>query len=389
MNKTILCNFKKLKSAFNIQKWRWFILIWVFIVLLFVYKIKYSKSSSLSHVFPELGIIYPYKFLSVKNVNVNQNEVEIKFDKNEHGGVLIQNFFGLIRRGLYLKSNKGIFRDTSLKNAKFVNIEVKGRNGGEIFELKLRNRKGESQIFVGNTREYEVTKEYQTFSIPLELWENTENYSDNSKFDRRYGLDAFIIGNTANLNDENIEINIRKLYITDYFRNDWIYIIFVVLIIFILTFIKYLSHIFKNDFTVFISYAHKDKEYTESIDAKLKEQGIKTWVDFSSIELTQEFVKRISEGIKKSKFMLLIASENSINSRFVGIETGMWIQKRSFRLLFWDFKTIFKSYKPENVIIVDLGNEIPEVFSKVHAIKLKDQNIDDNVIDEIIKLIYK
>ena len=67
-------------------------------------------------------------------------------------------------------------------------------------------------------------------------------------------------------------------------------------------------------YDVFISYANEDKQTAYSLKHMLSSHGIKVWIDDEHIQLGDSIVRKIEEGIKSSKFLLLCISENFFKS---------------------------------------------------------------------------
>lgn len=68
---------------------------------------------------------------------------------------------------------------------------------------------------------------------------------------------------------------------------------------------------------IFISSSHKDKEYTDLIVAKLKEAGHRIWYDVDKAQHGANIIESIHEGLKKADVLLLVVSQNSLNSSSV------------------------------------------------------------------------
>lgn len=70
-------------------------------------------------------------------------------------------------------------------------------------------------------------------------------------------------------------------------------------------------------FTVFISYARIDSDFAHKIIDALKQHGITTWIDESSIQPGEDWFTRIGQAVKDCQMMLVILSPNSMNSKWV------------------------------------------------------------------------
>ncbi len=74
----------------------------------------------------------------------------------------------------------------------------------------------------------------------------------------------------------------------------------------------------KND--IFISYSRKDSAIADEICKAFDQAGITYFIDRKGIRATANYINKIAEEIDNSKAMLLLASANSYESKFVSIE---------------------------------------------------------------------
>lgn len=77
---------------------------------------------------------------------------------------------------------------------------------------------------------------------------------------------------------------------------------------------------------IFLSHSHKDKEIVRWFRNVFEEEGIKVWFDESEILPGDSIIQKISDGMKKSKYVAVFVSEN-LNlenmSQYVGWEVSM------------------------------------------------------------------
>ncbi|ETR73095.1 MAG: hypothetical protein OMM_01224 [Candidatus Magnetoglobus multicellularis str. Araruama] len=71
--------------------------------------------------------------------------------------------------------------------------------------------------------------------------------------------------------------------------------------------------------SIFISHSNKDKEIARKISADLQARGIRIWLDEAEIKIGDSLIQKISEAIKTTDFILVLLTENSVNS--------VWVQK--------------------------------------------------------------
>ena len=78
---------------------------------------------------------------------------------------------------------------------------------------------------------------------------------------------------------------------------------------------------------VFISYASKDSIFADLTKMKLKEAGIRVWLDHGELRGGEEWRDSIDRGIDSSDTMLVILTPNSFKSPYVTYEWGFALGK--------------------------------------------------------------
>lgn len=68
---------------------------------------------------------------------------------------------------------------------------------------------------------------------------------------------------------------------------------------------------------VFLSYSNKDREMARKIANELKGEGIDVWFDEWSIHVGDSIVQKIEQGLKESKFLVILLTRSSIESGWV------------------------------------------------------------------------
>ncbi|MDY6875415.1 MAG: SUMF1/EgtB/PvdO family nonheme iron enzyme [Chloroflexota bacterium] len=84
--------------------------------------------------------------------------------------------------------------------------------------------------------------------------------------------------------------------------------------------------------TLFISYARKDVEFAQRLNADLQRHGVITWIDELGIRSGEDWPNRIATAIEGCKAMLVILSPDSMASRWVRRELA-FADTKSKRLL--------------------------------------------------------
>ncbi len=82
----------------------------------------------------------------------------------------------------------------------------------------------------------------------------------------------------------------------------------------------------KWKYDVFISYSSKDRDRVEALKAKLDAAGIRVWTE-QEITPGQNLAEEIRKVIESSRYMVVLVSENSLNSEWANFETGVALSK--------------------------------------------------------------
>src|SRR5690606_638376 len=81
--------------------------------------------------------------------------------------------------------------------------------------------------------------------------------------------------------------------------------------------IDFLSAYSSQFYSCFISYSSKDDEFVRRLHADLQDRGIRCWFAPEDMKIGDRIRTRIDEVIRLHEKLLLVLSENSINSDWV------------------------------------------------------------------------
>jgi hypothetical protein len=73
-------------------------------------------------------------------------------------------------------------------------------------------------------------------------------------------------------------------------------------------------------YSCFISYSTKDQEFAERLHADLQNKGVRCWFAPEDLKIGDHFRNKIDESIRVHDKLLIILSENSIQSPWVTTE---------------------------------------------------------------------
>jgi hypothetical protein len=80
-------------------------------------------------------------------------------------------------------------------------------------------------------------------------------------------------------------------------------------------------------YSCFISYSSKDQEFADRLYADLQNKGVRCWFAPEDLKIGDRFRDRINESIRLHDKLLLILSENSVSSQWVGDEVEAALER--------------------------------------------------------------
>ena len=88
----------------------------------------------------------------------------------------------------------------------------------------------------------------------------------------------------------------------------------------LITYIKSLTTKPIEFYSCFISYSHKDDEFTKCLYQRLREKKIRVWYAPQTMQAGQKIYEQIDSAIRISDKLIVILSENSMHSEWVSTE---------------------------------------------------------------------
>ena len=82
-------------------------------------------------------------------------------------------------------------------------------------------------------------------------------------------------------------------------------------------------------YSCFISYSTKDQEFADSLYGDLQNKGVRCWFAPEDLKTGDPFQERIEESIRLYDKLLVVLSENSVNSQWVGREVQAAFEKEN------------------------------------------------------------
>ena len=205
------------------------------------------------------------------------------------------------------------------------------------------------------------------------------------------GLSGIIIAaNNHLLSDSCTEITISSLEIGDARRSDRLLGLSLIIILFVISVLVKFNSILRTQFHVFISYSREDKEQAGALASRLNDYGLSVWLDSIKLVPGHHYPVSIATGIRNCHYFVLLASPNSRDSQFVGIEIGMRIKRANICIFGWEIRLPWARLATQNAIVVILDGDpsnVPSVFSTVERVNCGAWD-PEKIAAEVAKLIY-
>jgi cold shock CspA family protein len=78
-----------------------------------------------------------------------------------------------------------------------------------------------------------------------------------------------------------------------------------------------------SSLSMFLSYAHADKPLAQDIAARLKERGVRVWIDEGELRVGDSIIERISSALEDVHFVVALVSPSSISSAWCRKELSL------------------------------------------------------------------
>jgi TIR domain len=129
-------------------------------------------------------------------------------------------------------------------------------------------------------------------------------------------------------------------------------------------------------FNVFISYSHHDRDFVDQLTQGLESEGITVWSD-RSIQPGSNWIGEIEEGLEQSRHILLVVSQESLNSPSMNFEMGFALSKAAkspdtfvIPVLTQNIDIHSLPFSTKNRILVNAANMNPKDVGKELGVKL-------------------
>ncbi len=78
----------------------------------------------------------------------------------------------------------------------------------------------------------------------------------------------------------------------------------------------------REDYDVFLSHSHKDREWVSGLVKALSQRNLRVWSDSEGIQAGDSWREAIDEGIRRSKSFVTIITPENVCSSFMAAELG-------------------------------------------------------------------
>jgi len=121
---------------------------------------------------------------------------------------------------------------------------------------------------------------------------------------------------------------------------------------------------------VYISYARDDIDIVRELTSSLRNEGLYVWFDEEEIRPGEDWLSEVSYGIKNSKNVIVILSDNSGKSRWLRSEAAF---------------ALAESDKIVIPILLSANADIPFILRNLQSIDFSDSNLYQKNVRRLVK----
>lgn len=130
---------------------------------------------------------------------------------------------------------------------------------------------------------------------------------------------------------------------------------------------------------VFISHTSSDHDFVWKLAKRLKEDGVDVWVDEWEIKVGDSIVQKVNDALIESSFLLIILSENSLNSDWVLKEMNVGLMRQLSS----------KNVKILPVLLELRSRDLPPLLADIYAVRFSRETINDTEYRKLLEPIIK
>ncbi|HUW33009.1 MAG TPA: toll/interleukin-1 receptor domain-containing protein, partial [Planctomycetota bacterium] len=319
---------RRTSSVFALSQWKRFLISWA--ILLIICYVLYESLAGPKAIFPDLGACHKARFgNAVLREAFEGDAVRIRFAPSPAGttvagGVFWQNWFTTLRDLFPSLSRFRMFQDTPLEGPGHALVRIRGKEGGERVQMKLRNHTGEGTCILGGEK-YPIGSDFHDLEVPLSEFEKDAG-ATGAAFRRVHGLDAIVLAVGPDLDLRNqTEVQVAFVRINNRPRRDSLSVLSFLVISFLSTGLGRASWLYFSDqrrtarqaatevlqvkrFDAFISYASEDKGYVHPLARELTKLRFRVWYDEFELAVGDSLRRSIDKGLANSRFGIVILS---------------------------------------------------------------------------------
>jgi hypothetical protein len=139
---------------------------------------------------------------------------------------------------------------------------------------------------------------------------------------------------------------------------------------------------------IFISYAHADSDFVDSLSENLQDKGYPVWLDYLNLHGGTKWEDEIAKGIQDCTYFVLVATPNAETSDYVGKEIRI-ARRNSKPIIALMLDGNLKNMGGEDVSnrqgIVDFNNDYDAAFQKLvqELPNIQPNKFQFNLLDKI------
>ena len=134
-------------------------------------------------------------------------------------------------------------------------------------------------------------------------------------------------------------------------------------------------------YDIFISYSHHDKnDLVVPLVAALEKKGVSIWFDKFEIKMGDSITDKISEGLRESRFGLVVISPHYVKSTWARQELNAFFKKQ----ITLNIKKVLPIWY--QVSLEDMFDYFP-LLADYRAVRIEDQTQIKGAVEEILEVV--
>jgi len=141
-------------------------------------------------------------------------------------------------------------------------------------------------------------------------------------------------------------------------------------------------------YSCFISYSHKDEDFTRQLHARMRKEKLRTWYAPEDMQAGRKVHEQIDQAIRVHDKLLIVLSEHSMQSEWVETELYKARQreiKEKRRMLFPVALVDYEVIKTWECFDADTGKDLARELREYYIPNFKDPNTFEDSFQRLLR----